>query len=125
MIDKLKRWLAPMVNDEAARLTKANDRLKDLNADLDGQVRDLLKSHPISDSELADIARVRQEHVMAKKEIEDVVIYVRNNFGEEMARGRFAGMNMAQMVLTLLGELVHWRKRAEIMKGKGDVLDTL
>jgi len=91
--------------EQVGMLRREISTLRERNTDLDAQVRSLLAAQPITVSERAEIARIRFEHTQLIVEQSEIIVYIRNNFSDEMKKGAFRGMGAAQMVCKLLERL--------------------
>jgi hypothetical protein len=86
-----------------AALLRELAALRDLNKDLDGQVRDALKRKAITPAELEEFTRLRAEHTALTKTQTEITVFLRNNY-PEMMQGAFAGQTLSQIVCGLLGQ---------------------
>jgi hypothetical protein len=86
-----------------AGLLREMSALRELNKDLNQQVQDGLKRQAITPAELEEITRIRKEHAALLKEQAEIIVYMRNNFAAEMARGDHGGMTLAQIVTMYMG----------------------
>src|SRR5277367_2365857 len=86
-----------------ASLLREMSALRELNKDLNQQVQDSLTRKSITPAELEEITRIRGEHSRLLKEQAEIIVYMRDNFATEMARGDHAGMTLAQIVTMYMG----------------------
>jgi hypothetical protein len=112
-----KRWSADATDERIERelktaRTKADlaereaGRLKTLNRDMDGQVRDLLKASPMTEEQLAEIALVRKDRDEMRRDQNAVVVYLRTRFPSDFQSGRHAGRNFGEIVIFYLSRLL-------------------
>jgi hypothetical protein len=87
-----------------AALRREISALRELNKDLDAQVRESLTRVAITPQEESEIARLRQEHDRLVKEQAEIVVFLRNNFPKEILRGDHLGMSLAQVVCMYMGQ---------------------
>lgn len=95
--------------------------LRETNNDLNFQVRELLSSHPITATELAEIARIRAEHLALIETQNTIALYLRNFYADEIERGDHAGMALETVVKMYLGRykrLVLEKEKEEKAKGE-------
>lgn len=86
-------------------LLSENQRLRTLNNDLDHQVRDLLKSRPISEQEYDAVARKMHAHDDLAQQQGYVVEYLRTAYPDDfcgMGGGHNTGLTFSQMVIGYL-----------------------
>lgn len=73
-----------ITNSDRGALVRQIKDLTETNKDLAAQVRELLIAKPMNAEEWADVARIRAEHKSLNDSQNDIVIYLRNNFPEDL-----------------------------------------
>ena len=98
-------WFAFFNADKFDSLRKEAARLRDLNADLDQQVREALAGHPMSDDQLAHFAEVKKDNDSMRYEANAIVVYLRTRWPEDFQSGRHGDRSLSQIVIRYLARI--------------------
>ncbi len=90
---------------KAIRLENAS--LREVNADITAQLRKARASRLLSPSEEEAIARLRAEHHEMNQQQNQLGLFLRNNFAEEIARGEHTGMSLVDVITKYLSRVKH------------------
>jgi len=80
-------------------LKRDNDRLTELNADLNLQLTELRKHKTISPEQEAHNARVARDFKANDEEIQALAIWLRNNKAKEIGQGKHMGMKLNEICI--------------------------
>ena len=78
---------------------------RELNQDLDHQVRELIKAHPMTEAQLEEIRMVRADNESMKKEQDILTIYLRTRFPEDFQSGRHGVRSFSEILIHYLARL--------------------
>lgn len=97
MFDTIRKTIAAVIYPEGS-----DKRLKERNKDLKAELDAYLHGAVITDQQAKDIQRIGREHYTLNSEQNAIVVYIRDNFRQEMESGQFSGMSFSEMVIVLL-----------------------
>lgn len=86
-------------------LALENSALRERNEDLVGQIERLSQSRMIGPTEEVDMQRIRAEHAAMRTEQNELGLYLRNHFQEEIDRGDHHGMTLSKIVQMYLSRV--------------------
>jgi hypothetical protein len=100
-----KRASATKIPPALDPLALENSALRERNADLVGQIERLSQSRMIGVSEESDMTRIRVEHAAMRTEQNELALYFREHFREEIDRGDHQGMTLSKIVQMYLSRV--------------------
>lgn len=81
--------------------------------DLDHQVRESLKRKAITPEEEERFIEVHQAYLRLNKEQNEIALFLRANFAQEIASGAHGGMSLSQVVCMYLGRVAAGKERVQ------------
>jgi hypothetical protein len=112
---KRKRKIHPGIKEIERRkdrekikvLASENAGLRERIEDLSAQLTKARASRLLSPSEEEAIARLRAEHHEMNQQQNQIALFLRHNFAEEIVRGEHAGMSLVDVITKYLSRVKH------------------
>jgi hypothetical protein len=80
-------------------------RTKELNRDLEKQVRELLKATPMTPEQLEEFKLIRRDNERMKKECDILTVYLRTRYPKDFQSGIHGQRTLSQIVVHYMGRL--------------------